>query len=113
MPSALTSIGKVAISKRNIYRQSGILFVNPEEWGLPTYPLRTIAYSASDSKLINEDGKRQQIIKNKYLGSKSVTQVVRKSRDSHLWSRLINIKEEFLRWGSFRVGDGHTTRFLE
>jgi hypothetical protein len=38
---------------------------------------------------------------------------MRKSRDSHFWAGLMNIKEEFLRWGRFRVGDGHTIRFWD
>ena len=64
-------------------------------------------------KLLNQDGTWQQLLKNKYLGSKSLTQAVRKSGDSHFWAGLMNIKEEFLRWGRFRVGDGHATRFWD
>ena len=30
-----------------------------------------------------------------------------------MWAGLMNIKEEFLRWGRFRVGDGHATRFWD
>ncbi|KAL5678506.1 hypothetical protein ACJX0J_014637, partial [Zea mays] len=47
--------------------------------------------------LVNQDGTWQQLLKNKYLGSKSLTQAVRKSGDSHFWAGLMNIKEEFLR----------------
>jgi hypothetical protein len=64
-------------------------------------------------KLLNQDGTWQQLLKNKYLGSKSHTQVVRKPGDSHFWASLMNIKEEFLRWGRFRVGEGHATRFWD
>jgi hypothetical protein len=64
-------------------------------------------------KLLNQDGTWQQLLKNKYLGSKSLTQAVRKSGDSHFWAGLMNIKEEFLRWERFRVGDGHTIRFWD
>ena len=64
-------------------------------------------------KLVNQDGTWQQLLKNKYLGSKSLTQAVRKSGDPHFWAGLVNIKEEFLRWGRFRVGDGHATRFWD
>ncbi|KAL5667706.1 hypothetical protein ACJX0J_019927, partial [Zea mays] len=46
--------------------------------------------------LLNQDGTWQQLLKNKYLGSKSLTQAVRKSGDSHFWAGLMNIKEEFL-----------------
>jgi hypothetical protein len=38
---------------------------------------------------------------------------VRKSGDSHFLAGLMNIKQEFLRWGRFRVGDGHTIRFWD
>jgi hypothetical protein len=34
-------------------------------------------------KLLNEDYKWQQILKNKYLGSKSLIQIMRKLGDSH------------------------------
>jgi hypothetical protein len=53
MPYVLVSMGKVAISKRNIYWQSRILFVNLrrlDDWGLPTYPLITFAYSFCGDK---------------------------------------------------------------
>jgi hypothetical protein len=33
--------------------------------------------------------------------------------DSHFWASLMNIKEEFLRCGRFRVGDGQATRFWD
>jgi hypothetical protein len=41
--------------------------------------------------LINTDGAWQQLLRNKYLGGKSITQVSRKPEDSHFWSGLINI----------------------
>ncbi|KAL5664053.1 hypothetical protein ACJX0J_024161 [Zea mays] len=59
-------------------------------WGLK----RLVAWGTF---LLNQDGTWQQLLKNKYLGSKSLTQAVRKSGDSHFWAGLMNIKEEFLR----------------
>ena len=50
---------------------------------------------------------------NKYFGSKSLTQIVRKYGDSHFWSGLMNIKGSFLSRGRFHVGDGEMTRFWE
>ncbi|KAL5659081.1 hypothetical protein ACJX0J_032244 [Zea mays] len=41
--------------------------------------------------LLNQDGTWQQLLKNKYLGSKSLTQAVRKSGDSHFWAGLWKI----------------------
>jgi hypothetical protein len=38
--------------------------------------------------LINEDGARQQLIRNKYLGDKSMTQVSKKPGESQFWTKL-------------------------
>ena len=62
-------------------------------------------------KLLNEEGRWQQLLKNKYLGHKSLTQISRRPDDSHFWSGLMNIKDQFLRWGHFQVRNGHATRF--
>ena len=53
----------------------------------------------------------QQLLKNKYLGDKSLTQISRRPGDSHFWSGLMAIKDQFLRWGHFQVRDGQATRF--
>jgi hypothetical protein len=63
--------------------------------------------------LINSDGTWQQLLKNKYLGDKSITQVGRKSGHSHFWSGLINIKDQFLCLGSFTLQDEKQIRFWE
>lgn len=54
-------------------------------------------------KLLNEDGMWQRLLTNKYLGGKSLTQASRKLGDSHFWAGLMNAKDQFLRWGRFRV----------
>jgi hypothetical protein len=64
-------------------------------------------------KLLNEDGMWQQLLKNKYLGDKSLAQISRRSGDSHFWSGLMKIKDQFLRLGHFQVGDGQNTRFWQ
>jgi hypothetical protein len=51
-------------------------------------------------------GAWQQLLKNKYLEDKSITQVGKKLRDSQFWSRLINVKDQFLSLGSFKLEDG-------
>lgn len=33
--------------------------------------------------------------------------------DSHLWSVLIKVKQEFLRLGKFKLGDGTQVRFWD
>jgi hypothetical protein len=56
--------------------------------------------------LINMDGARQLLLRNKYLGGKSIAQVSRKPRDSQFWSGLMNIKDQFLSLCSFKLQDG-------
>jgi hypothetical protein len=63
--------------------------------------------------LINTDGEGQQLLRNKYLGGKSITQVGRRPGDSHFWSGLMNIKDQFLNLGSFKLQDGKQIRFWE
>ena len=47
-------------------------------------------------KLINEDGIWQQILRNKYLGSLTLTQVEKKPGDSQFWLELMSVKQDFL-----------------
>jgi hypothetical protein len=61
--------------------------------------------------LFNTEGAWQQLIRNKYLGSKIITQVARSPGDSQFWSGLMNIKDEFLRMGSFHLQDDKEIRF--
>jgi hypothetical protein len=63
--------------------------------------------------MINSDGTWQQLLRNKYLGDKSFTQVERKPGDSHFWSGLMNIKDQFLNLGSFKLQDGKQIRLWE
>ena len=51
--------------------------------------------------LVNGKGTRQSLFRNKYLSSKSLTQVQAKPNDSHFWRGLMKIKEEILACGSF------------
>ena len=50
---------------------------------------------------------------NKYLSSKSISQVQAKPNDSHFWRGLMKIKEEVLACGSFEIKDGKQSRFWE
>jgi hypothetical protein len=63
-------------------------------------------------KLINENGVWQQILHNKYLYSKTLSQVASKPTDSPFWKGLIKVKEFFSR-GSFVLGNGSSIRFWE
>jgi hypothetical protein len=56
--------------------------------------------------LLNTYGIWQKLLRNKYLRSKSLTQVEDKPYDSHFWSGLIHIKDEVFSKGSFDIKDG-------
>jgi hypothetical protein len=63
--------------------------------------------------LINSDGAWQQLIRNKYLGSKSITQITKQSDNSQFWRGLMNVKEEFFSFRCFQIQDGRVIRFWE
>ncbi|WVZ91642.1 hypothetical protein U9M48_037786 [Paspalum notatum var. saurae] len=60
-------------------------------------------------KLLTSEGTWQQLIRNKYLGSTPLSQVEWR----HFWSGLLKAKQDFLRFGSFKVKDGSQVRFWE
>jgi hypothetical protein len=64
-------------------------------------------------KLLTSYGTCQQILCNKYLGSKPLAQVQWKNGDSHFWASLMKVKRDFLRFGSFIIKDGSQVRFWE
>jgi hypothetical protein len=64
-------------------------------------------------KLINEDGPWQTILWNKYLSNQTIGKVERKPGDSHFWTRLMKVKDNFLRFGSFQLNNGSQIRFWE
>jgi hypothetical protein len=64
-------------------------------------------------KLLTSDGMWQQLLRNKYIGSKSLAQVEWKIGDSHFWSCLMKVKPDFLRFGTFLVNDGSQVRFWD
>ena len=55
----------------------------------------------------------QQMLHKKYLGSKLLSQVQWKNGDSHFWASLMNVKRDFLRFGTFIIQDGSQVRFWE
>lgn len=55
----------------------------------------------------------QQLLRNKYVGSKPLSHVQWKLGDSHFWSGLMKVKLTFLRFGSFLIKDGSQVRFWE
>ena len=64
-------------------------------------------------KLVNENGVWQQLLKNKYLGSKTLSQVEKQPGDSHFWSGLMKVKQHFLQWTQFKVLNGKQVCFWE
>jgi hypothetical protein len=62
-------------------------------------------------KLLSEEGVWQELLSNKYLGSKSLLQVQVKPTDSPFWKGIMRVKDDFFRRGSFVVRDGMKTRF--
>jgi hypothetical protein len=64
-------------------------------------------------KLLNEERVWQELLRNKYLHSKSLAEVTMKPTDSPFWKGLIRVKENFFNRGSFNVGNGVETRFWE
>ena len=47
-------------------------------------------------KLLNEEGVWYELLTNKYLGDKMLSQVQVKPNDSPFWKGLIRVKEDFL-----------------
>ncbi|WVZ67109.1 hypothetical protein U9M48_016236 [Paspalum notatum var. saurae] len=65
------------------------------------------------SRLINEDGVWQQLLRNKYLGTKPLSQVEKKPGDSQFWLGLMKVKPIFLNGGVYKVNSGSQVRFWE
>ena len=59
-------------------------------------------------KILNEEDVWQELLHNKYLNSKKLSQIDAKPSNS-----LMMVKSSFVMRGSFKVGDGQSTRFWE
>ena len=64
-------------------------------------------------KLINEDEIWQQLLRKKYLKNKTIGEVFLKPGDSHFWSGLMKVKDQFIDLSTFQVHNGLQTRFWE
>jgi hypothetical protein len=64
-------------------------------------------------KLLNEEGMWQQILRNKYLMHKTLSQVEAKPTDSPFWKGLMRVKKLLFSHGHFKIGDGESVRFWE
>jgi hypothetical protein len=54
-----------------------------------------------------------ELVSNKYLHSKSLSQVTVKSSDSPFWKGLMKLKDDFFERVSFTIGNGEEDRFWE
>jgi hypothetical protein len=64
-------------------------------------------------KLLNEEGMWQELLCNKYLKNKTLSQISANPTDSPFWKGLMHVKDDFFSRGSSVVGDGQNTRFWE
>jgi hypothetical protein len=53
----------------------------------------------------------QELLRNKYIKDKTLGSCVKKPTDSHFWKSLMNIKDSFMDFGSFKVKDGSQNIF--
>src|ERR1041385_9244829 len=61
--------------------------------------------------LVEDEGMWIQILRNKYLHTKTLAQVTPKSTDSPFWKGLMKVKVAFFNRTKFVVGGGESTRF--
>jgi hypothetical protein len=63
-------------------------------------------------ELLNEDGACQELLRNKYIQSKPLSQVKAKLLDSPFWKGLMKVNDDILKRGSLKIGNGKNTSFL-
>ena len=101
-------------TKKNRLAKWSILCQPKDQGGIGILDLNTMNRALLSKwlyKLLTSDGMWQQLLRNKYIGSKSLAQVEWKIGDSHFWSCLMNVKPDFVRFGTFLVNDGSQVRF--
>jgi hypothetical protein len=64
-------------------------------------------------KILTEEGMWQQLITNKYIKNQTLAQVEAKPSDSPFWKGLMHVKDDFLKRGAFKLGNGEDIRFWE
>lgn len=62
-------------------------------------------------RLLTTDGTWQQLIRNKYLNAKPLSQAYWRSGDSNFWAGLMKVKQDFFRFGTFTIRNGSQVRF--
>ena len=56
--------------------------------------------------MLHEEGVWKELLVNKYLGNKTLSQVQVKPLDSPFWKGIMKVKAEFFQRGRFEVGNG-------
>jgi hypothetical protein len=84
-----------------------------DQGGLGVHDLEVALLGKSLFKLLTEDGIWQTIITRKYLGSKTLSQVVWKPGDSHFRAGLMAAKNIFFCHGTFLIKNGAQIWFWE
>ncbi|WVZ87323.1 hypothetical protein U9M48_033978 [Paspalum notatum var. saurae] len=107
--SARDSFGRGMKTKGNTDFAKWAILCQPKDQGA----LNIALLSKWLYKLLTLDGLWQQMLRNKYVGSKPLAQVEWKLGDSHFWSCLMRVKPDFFRFGTFLVKDGSQARFWE
>jgi hypothetical protein len=106
-----------ASSQKHRYRLAkwDILCCPKDEGGLGILDLQLQNKCILAKWLVNllTNGIWQSLLSNKYLRSKSLSQVTVKPNDFHFWRGLMHIKNEILSKGTFEVKDGTNTRVWE
>ena len=62
-------------------------------------------------KILNEEGVWRELLCNKYLNNKNLSQVEAKPTDSPFWKGLMSVKHEFFKRGCFNVGNAYILVF--
>jgi len=64
-------------------------------------------------KLCIEEGTWQELIRNKYLKNKTLSQIEKENGFSQFWNGLLGVKDIFLSLGKFKLDNGTQIRFWE
>jgi hypothetical protein len=101
--------------KRNTNSLDGTLFVDQRtKWVLVLryWTLKISVFFVSGfSKLLSEEGVWQELLSNKYVCGKTLSQVQAKPTDSPFWKGIMGVQNDFFQRGSYIIGDSLDTCF--
>ena len=63
--------------------------------------------------MLNEEGVWQELLRNKYVKDKTLSQVQAKPMDSQFWKGLMSVKDDFFKRGKFELGAGTNISFWD